>query len=45
MRKIIIGVMGPGERAREEHIRNAFELGRLIALEGWVVLSGAETPG
>lgn len=45
MRKIIIGVMGPGERAREEHIRNAFELGRLIALEGWVVLSGGRNAG
>lgn len=45
MRKIIIGVMGPGERAREDHIRNAFELGRLIAREGWVVLTGGRNVG
>lgn len=45
MRKIIIGVMGPAERAREDHVRNAFELGRLIAQEGWVTLTGGRNAG
>jgi len=45
MRKAIVGVIGPGERAREDHVRNAFELGRLIAQEGWVVLTGGRNAG
>lgn len=40
MAKIIVGVMGPGDSAGEEDLRNARELGRRIALEGWAVLSG-----
>jgi|SRR5579884_1064007 len=43
--KKIIGVMGPGDRAREEQVRNAYELGQLIAKEGWVVLSGGRNSG
>lgn len=43
--KKIIGVMGPGERAREEVALAAYELGRLIAQEGWVVLSGGRNVG
>jgi uncharacterized protein (TIGR00725 family) len=43
--KKIVGVIGPGERAREDHIRNAFELGRLIAQEGWAVLTGGRNAG
>ncbi|MBI3804128.1 MAG: TIGR00725 family protein [Nitrospirae bacterium] len=45
MRKTIIGVMGPGERAHEEDIRNAYALGRLIAQEGWVLLTGGRNSG
>lgn len=43
--KKIVGVMGPGERAREDQVRDAYELGRLIAKEGWVVLSGGRNAG
>jgi uncharacterized protein (TIGR00725 family) len=32
--------MGPGESARAEDTRLAHELGRLIAAEGWVLLTG-----
>ena len=45
MAKIIVGVMGPGESASEEERRIARELGRRIALEGWVVLSGGLSVG
>jgi uncharacterized protein (TIGR00725 family) len=44
MRKIVIGVMGPSE-ASDSDIKNAFELGRLIASEGWVLLSGGGHTG
>ncbi len=43
--KKIIGVMGPGERAREEQVRMSYELGRLIAQEGWVTLTGGRNAG
>ena len=45
MRKTVIGVMGPGERATEQDKQNAFELGKLIAQEGWVLLSGGRNTG
>lgn len=45
MRKIIIGVMGPGEKASEQDNKNAFELGKLIAQENWVLLSGGRNSG
>jgi uncharacterized protein (TIGR00725 family) len=44
MRKIVIGVMGPREGNPEE-TRAAFELGRLIAKEGWLLLSGGGNEG
>jgi len=40
MPKTIIGIMGPGELATDQDKRNAYELGKLIAAEGWVLLSG-----
>jgi len=40
MRKVILVVMGPGEGARAKDIEAAADLGRLIALQGWVLLSG-----
>lgn len=40
MRKVIVGVMGGGEGASESVCRLAYELGRLIAQEGWVLLNG-----
>ena len=45
MRKTIIGVIGPGEDAGIDEIEAAFELGKLIALEGWVLLSGGRASG
>jgi hypothetical protein len=41
----IVGVMGPGESATEEEKCQAFELGRLIAQEGWVLLTGGRQVG
>src|SRR5690554_442337 len=45
MRKVIVGVMGGGEGASEEVCRLAYELGRLIAQEGWVLLNGGRDVG
>ena len=44
-RKIIIGVMGPGSGSRKEDITNAFRLGKLIAKQGWLILSGGRNMG
>jgi uncharacterized protein (TIGR00725 family) len=45
VRKIIIGVMGPGSGASEAERTNAYELGQLIAREGWVLLTGGRNTG
>lgn len=45
MRRIVIGVMGPGPGATERDLSNAFELGKLIAQRGWVLLSGGRREG
>jgi uncharacterized protein (TIGR00725 family) len=45
MSKIIIGVMGPGETATAQDVQNAYQLGKLIALEGWVLLTGGRSEG
>ncbi|MBW4521324.1 MAG: TIGR00725 family protein [Scytolyngbya sp. HA4215-MV1] len=45
MKKIIIGVMGPGEGATDRDLTVAYELGRAIALDGWVVLTGGRNTG
>ena len=43
-RKIIIGVMGGGQAtAKDESM--AFELGRLIAKRGWILLNGGRSAG
>jgi uncharacterized protein (TIGR00725 family) len=44
MRRTVIGVMGPGA-ASVALERAAFELGRLIAREGWVLLTGGRNCG
>ncbi|GAA6614610.1 cytochrome [Scytonema sp. NUACC26] len=44
-RKIVIGVMGPGEHAKDIDIQNAYEIGKRIALEGWVLLTGGRNIG
>lgn len=45
MKKTIIGVMGPGESATEADKKNAFEIGKLIAEKGWVLLTGGRSEG
>ena len=44
-RKIVIGVMGPGENATPENNVIAFELGKAIAKQGWIVLTGGRSFG
>ncbi|HVV67424.1 MAG TPA: TIGR00725 family protein [Gammaproteobacteria bacterium] len=45
MRKRLIGVMGPGATATAEDLTRAFELGRLIAQHGWILLTGGRNEG
>jgi len=44
-KKTIIGVMGPGDNPRKIDVKRAFELGKLIAQEGWIILSGGRNAG
>lgn len=37
--------MGNGERAGKEDMKTAYELGKLIASEGWILLSGGMNAG
>lgn len=43
--KTIIGVMGPGESALPEENVMAFDLGKAIAKQGWVTLTGGRSFG
>lgn len=45
MSKVVVGVMGPGIDTNHEALVFAFELGRLLALEGWVLLTGGRDAG
>ncbi|PMB21000.1 TIGR00725 family protein [Fischerella thermalis] len=45
MRKKIVGVMGPGEKATAADVQNAYRLGELIARQGWIVLTGGRKSG
>ncbi|NEO32906.1 MAG: TIGR00725 family protein [Symploca sp. SIO3C6] len=45
MRKIIIGVIGPGESATAADLKYAYELGQRIARQGWVLLTGGRKSG
>jgi len=45
MAKTIVGVMGPGESASPEENEMAFALGKAIANQGWVVLTGGRSFG
>ncbi|MGB5961428.1 MAG: TIGR00725 family protein [Coleofasciculaceae cyanobacterium] len=44
MRKIVIGVMGPGNASPTE-AQNAYYLGKLIAQNHWVLLTGGRNMG
>lgn len=37
--------MGPGEKATANDLQNAYELGKLIAQQGWVLLTGGRNVG
>jgi uncharacterized protein (TIGR00725 family) len=43
--QFIIGVMGPGESATPEENMLAFDLGKAIAKEGWITLTGGRAFG
>ncbi|CDN10792.1 MAG: LOG family protein [Richelia sp.] len=43
--KTIIGVMGPGNQATAEDLHNAFALGKFIAQQGWILLTGGINAG
>ncbi|MDX1618188.1 MAG: TIGR00725 family protein [Balneolaceae bacterium] len=45
MANIIIGVMGPGGGAGDSDLEIAYELGKLIADEGWTLLTGGRRAG
>ncbi len=37
--------MGPGEKATKADLDNSFELGKLIAQQGWILLTGGRNVG
>lgn len=37
--------MGPGDKATKADLENAFELGKLIAQQGWILLTGGRNVG
>lgn len=45
MRRLIVGVMGPGEQATDSDQQTAHELGRLIAEQNWILLTGGRAVG
>lgn len=45
MRKLMVGVMGGGEEVSQETCLMAYQLGALIAKEGWVLLNGGRPAG
>lgn len=45
MRRFVVGVMGPGEGAEVSAEAAARRLGRLIAEQGWVLLTGGRNAG
>lgn len=45
MKKTLVGVMGAGDKATEIDKQNAYEVGKLIAQEKWVLLSGGRNVG
>jgi uncharacterized protein (TIGR00725 family) len=45
MPKTIIGIMGPGEKAKDDDLKNAYEIGKLSAQAGYIVLTGGRPSG
>lgn len=44
-RKLVIGIMGAGDGVSERDVRFADDLGRRIAEQGWIVLTGGRDAG
>jgi len=44
-RRTVVGVIGPGANATAQDLANAHRMGRLIAAEGWVTLTGGWNAG
>ena len=45
MAKTIIGVMGPGANPTPKDLEDAYAIGKLIAQQGWVLLTGGRNAG
>ncbi len=45
MSRTLVGVMGPGEGATDAEKRLAYELGGLIAQQGWILVTGGRRVG
>ena len=45
MSRTIIGIMGPGENATPDENEMAFDLGKAVAENGWIVLTGGRSFG
>ena len=45
MRRILIGVLGPGEGAGQKEMDDATLLGELVAKAGWCILTGGRVAG
>ena len=45
MKKKVIGIMGPGPAASARDLEHAYELGRMVAEEGWLLLTGGMNSG
>ena len=45
MSRVIIGVMGPGENATPDENEIAYDLGRAVAKQGWITLTGGRSFG
>ena len=45
MPKTIVGIMGPGEKASAIDLKNAYEVGRLCATQGFIVMTGGRPSG
>ena len=45
MRRILIGVLGPGEGAGQREMDDATLIGELVAKAGWAVLTGGRVAG
>lgn len=45
MPQTIIGIMGPGEKAEEYDLKNAYEIGKLCAKAGFILMTGGRPFG